>query len=421
MKKALAILLASIMLLACVPFSASAANDIEVSGQLTYDQAVTIPEGDNYIITGQVNVTQPIYINAGGSLTIVEGGSIICTGEQGRIINSGTITVESKGTLYLGGTGTSLNSATLVNEKSGLIDLKINSQCTLANDSVAYNYGTIKNIDRMTINGDLSHEVTIFGSFSVDYNYLETYNRKDITVDFSVGYYLYKQNHSDLDYTESGNYTILASEQAILVPHGQKLFIMITPEEGFGDWVDVGRMQLTAGGQSVEAQEVIDNDRGVFCITPSNALALGVYSTSYKDIVKLFDITLPRTDAYYVVTKDGDVDEVTVEYGKMLSFRLVLSPDYDKSEPYVYVNSCYILPDEYGYFDITGPIVAEGMATSGGVTEDVTISVMGVSANESQAMMGSLVGFIQEIFAVIEEIFSYFFGIFEDLGNLGNF
>lgn len=421
MKKVLAILLASIMLLACVPFSASAANDIEVSGQLTYDQSVTIPEGDNYIISGQVNVTQPIYVNAGGSLTIVEGGSIICTGEQGRIINQGTITVESKGTLYLGGTGTSTNSATLLNEESGLIDLKINSKCTLANDSTAYNYGTIKNIDRMTIDGDLSHEVTIFGSFSVDYDYLETYNRKDITVDFAVGYYLYKQNHSDLDYTESGNYTILSSETAILVPHGQKLYIMITPEDGFGDWVDVGRMQLTAGGQSVDVEEIVDNDRGVFCITPSNALSLGVYSTSYKDIVKLFDITLPRTDAYYVITKDGDVDEVTVEYGKMLSFRLVLSPDYDKSEPYVYVNDFYCTPDEYGYFDVTGPITTEGMVNNGGVQNDISITVMGVSANESQEMMGSLVGFIQEIFAVIEEIFSYFFGMFEDLGDLGNF
>lgn len=419
MKKTIAVLLASIMLLACIPFSASA-NDIEAT-QENFKEAVTIPEGDNYIISGQISVTQPIYINAGGKLTIVEGGSIICTGEQGRIINKGTITVESKGTLYLGGTGTGTNTATLVNEDTGVIDLKINSKCTLVNDSTAINYGTIQHIDRMTIDGDLSHEVTIFGSFSVDYDYLETYNRKDITVDFTVGYYVYKENHSDLDYTESGNYSIVASETAVLIPHGQKLYIMITPAEDTGAWVDVGRMQLTAGGQSVEATEVIDNDRGVFCITPANALSLDVYSTSYKDIVKLFDITLPRTDAYYVITKDGDVDEVIVEYGKMLSFRLVLSPDYDKSEPYVYVNSLYMQPDEYGYFDITGPIVAEGMATAGGVQEDVAITVMGVSANESQEMMGSLVGFIQEIFAVIEEIFSYFFGIFEDLGNLGEY
>ena len=76
-------------------------------------------------------------------------------------------------------------------------------------------------------------------------------------------------------------------------------------------------------------------------------------------------------------------------------------------------------PDEYGYYDVTGPIVDEGMATAGGVQEDIEIQVMGVSANARQEMMGSLVGFIQQIFSVIEEIFSYFFGIFEDLGNLG--
>ena len=76
-------------------------------------------------------------------------------------------------------------------------------------------------------------------------------------------------------------------------------------------------------------------------------------------------------------------------------------------------------PDEYGYYDITGRIVSEGMATDGGVQEDVEIQVMGVSSNKSQAQMSGIVGFIQQIFSIIQEIFSYFMGMFEGLGNLG--
>ena len=76
-------------------------------------------------------------------------------------------------------------------------------------------------------------------------------------------------------------------------------------------------------------------------------------------------------------------------------------------------------PDEFGYYDVTGPILSEGMATEGGVQDDISIQVMGVAANERQEMIGSLVGFIQEIFSVFKEIFSYFGDLFSGLGNLG--
>ena len=75
-------------------------------------------------------------------------------------------------------------------------------------------------------------------------------------------------------------------------------------------------------------------------------------------------------------------------------------------------------PDEFGYYEITGPILSEGMATAGGVLEDIMIQVMGVSANERQEMVNGLVGFIQEIFSIFKEIFSYFTSIFEGFGDL---
>lgn len=421
MKKIIAILLTCVMLMACVPFSASAAETVW-SGVETINVAFSVPAGETFKVTGTYTITATVRVEEGGSLVIAEGGAIILVGTGGRLINSGDVTVEKDGTLNFSGTGEGPEGATFINNTMGILTLENNSLCNLSKGSSAYNYGTIRNIDRMDVKGSLSHQVSIPGSFSVDYSYIETWNRKSFNTSYFVHYYLPAEGDSDLDYTEDSSYTLCSADTTVLVPHGQKLYIMIAPEEGDeGDWADVGRMQLTAGGQNVAAseEENIPNDRGVFCITPANALDLGVYSTSYKDVVKLFEITLPRTDAYYVISKDGDVDEITVEYGKTFSFRVVLSPDYDKSDYYCYVNTLYMEPDEFGYYDVTGPIVDEGMATAGGVQEDVTIQVMGVAANERQEMVSSLVGFIQEIFSVIKEIFSYFTSIFEGLGNLG--
>ncbi len=423
MKKVFAILLTCIMLLTCVPFSASAA-ETTWSGTDTVSVPFTVNAGETYIIKGTYTIATAMTVAEGAALIIEEGGTLMFTGDNGKLINSGTVTVKRNGTLALNGIGSGSQGATLINNAKGVFTLDNGSMCSLSKNSQAFNYGNMKNVDRMDVKGTLTHQVTIPGSFNVDYSYIETWNRKSFNTSYYVSYYIPKEGDADLDYTETSSYTPVSEGADMTVPviHGQKLYVMITPEEGEeGDWADVGRMQLIAGGQNVSAteHEKIANDRGVFCISPSNALELGVYKTGYKDLVKLFEIKLPRTDAYYVISKDGDVDEITVEYGKTFSFRVVLSPDYDKSDYYCYVNTLYMEPDEFGYYDVTGPIVDEGMANAGGVQEDVTIQVMGVSANERQEMVSSLVGFIQEIFSVIKEIFSYFTSIFEGLGNLG--
>ncbi len=421
MKKLFAILLTCVMLMTCIPFSASAAEIVWNTTE-TVSVPFSVNAGDTYIVTGTYTIATTMTIMEGASLVVEEGGSLIFTGESGRLINSGSVTVKRNGTLALNGIGAGAQGATFINNEKGVFTLDNGSMASLSKNSQGFNYGNIKNIDRMDIKGTLTHQVTIPGSFNVDYSYIETWNRLSFNTSYYVSYYIPKEGDADLDYTEESSYTLINADTTVPVIHGQKLYVMITPEEGSeGDWADVGRMQLIAGGQNVEAteHEQIANDRGVFCISPANALELGVYSTAYKDIVKLFEIKLPRTDAYYVISKDGDVDEITVEYGKTFSFRVVLSPDYDKSDYYCYVNTLYMEPDEFGYYDVTGPILDEGMATAGGVQEDVTIQVMGVAANERQEMVSSLVGFIQEIFSVIKEIFSYFTSIFEGLGNLG--
>ncbi len=414
MKKFIAILLSCIMLFACVSVSVSAADWTETA-VISVAQTVS----DTVYIKGTYTVTAALTVPENASIVIERGGSLIITSSTGRLINNGSITVKNGGVLNISGTGADLANAAFVNNATGVLTIENGAACDLSKTANAYNYGTINNIDRMDIKGNLSHQVTLPGGFTVDYPYTVTWNRQNINVEFGVGYYLYDVGDSDLDYTETSSYTAITTESNILVPHGQKLFILISPEDGDGDWVDVGRMKLTVGGQSLSAQEKVDNDRGVFCIVPSNALKVGVYSTEYKDLVKVFEITLPSTEGYYVISKDGDVDVANVEFGKTFSFRVVLSPDYDKSDYYAYVNAFYLDHDEYGYYDVTGPITDDGMSTEGGVQGDIEIQIMGIQANERLEMVNSLVGFIQQIFEVIKEIFSYFTGIFDGLGNLG--
>ena len=157
----------------------------------------------------------------------------------------------------------------------------------------------------------------------------------------------------------------------------------------------------------------------VFTVVPTNAFKIEVTSTEYDDIVKIFDITLPKTEAYYVITDKNEVERVDVEFGKTLSFRVVLEEEYDKSDYYVYVNSLYQEPADFGYYRIAGPLTSDGFATAGGVQDDLTITVMGVTSNESQEQLSGIVAMLQEIFSIIKEIFSYFTSIFDGLGSIG--
>lgn len=401
------------MLLACIPFTASAAETTWENRQIT--AATVIGSGETVRVKGVVTSTAQITVNEGAALIIDNAAALVITGDAARLENNGTVTVSNGATLTLTGEGEGELYSTLYNGANGIINIAANGSCTLGKGCYAYNYGLISSVDRMTLNGILYNMVTIPEDFPVEYRYTETWNRTNMTVDFKVEYYMYSENSGDLDYL---NDTLYKSDRRdVPVENGNKIFILITPEEGDGDWVDTGRMKLTVNGQLTSATDRIDNDRGVFCITPTSAVTATIYSTAYKDIEKIFEIELPRTEGYYTITKDGDVDVATVEYGKTLSFRLVLSEDYDKSDYDVYVNTIYMEPDEYGYYDVTGPIDAyDGlngtMASEGGVQQDLKITVFGIAPNDRVDMMTSIVSFVKEIFDVIREIFSYFLDLF---------
>ena len=416
MKKALSLFLACLMLLACVPVMASAAN-ITWDNVATDSSTYTIPAGDTVTVTGTRTITGALIVEEGANLVIAYGGTLIIAG-TGKLVNNGNTSVRRGGSLTLSATGDSEYTAALVNNETGVIDIEIDTFCALGLGSYGYNRGTINNIERMNVKGSLVHMVKIPADFADSYRYTETWNRQDITVNFDVDYFMYQAGSEDLDYLDPTKY-YKDDKTEIWVENGNQIFILITPENGVGDWVDTGRMKLVVNGQMLDSKARIDNDRGVFCITPTSAVTATVYSTQYKDIEKLFEVELPRTEGYYTITKDGDVDVATVEYGKTLSFRVVLAEDYDKSDYYVYINGLYVDPDEYGYYDVTGPITVDGMSNQGGVQEDIEIIVMGIAPNERVEMFQGIIGFIKEIFDVIKSIFEYFTDIFSGLGSIG--
>ena len=429
MKKTIAVLLACIMLLACAPLTAFA--DETITGTQSWDSARTISAGQTLVVNGTLTVTAQL--TNYGSIVINENGSLEFKGANGRLNNEGTVTVKNRGNISFAGTGTQSTDASLYNGVKGMISFGTSATGLIAANATAYNYGDITNSSKIVINGELLHNVKIPGSYSVSYKYQETWNRMPTTVNFDVFYYMYEQGDTDDAYSIVENfkkYPVGTAGKDILVPDGEKLFIMIVPRigaDGTGEWVSAERMVISAGTARYNVTTILDTESpnakrtpeygAVFTLNPANACTVTVETTKYKDLVKIFDITLPRTEAYYVITDNNEVDRVDVEFGKTLSFRLVLEPDYDKSDSYVYVNSIYMEPEDYGYYRISGPMESEGFATAGGVQDDLTITVMGITSNESQEQLGGVVALLQEIVSIIEEIFSYFLSLFEGLGS----
>lgn len=412
MKKTIAILLACIMLISCAPILSFAADTtITESGTLT--EPLVIASGDTLTIKSTWTLAAPLTINEGAAL-VVEAGGWLTVAPGGQLINNGTITVETKGGIQSAGSGTGEADASFINGESGEVNLAKNSFFRIERGTYAYNKGKIKNIDRMTVDGTLNHWIVYPQDWSATYKATEMWDRTAKTVRFTVEHVNDGDLDSDTGYTVASNYKAVPSSGG-WCEHGVKEYILITPEDGAGDWVDTGRMQLVVNGSVFDTSERIDNDRGVFTITPVDSMEISIRSYSYKEIVKLFEIELPRTEGYYVKAKDGEVDSITVEYGKTFSFTVVLSEEYDKSDFYAYANGVYLEPDQYGYFDITGPIVDYSMLPSGGVQEDISITIMGVQSNASAEQANSIINFVKEIFDIIQSIFSYFGDLFSGI------
>lgn len=430
MKKTIALFLAVIMLAACMPLSASAAN-LSWDGNQTFSGGTsTISAGNTVTVTGNIVNKGDIVVEYGATLVIGNGATLVVNG-SGRIINNGNIVVDNGGTLNLASTGKDSTNCVLSN--SGKITVKSTATCIVANGAYVYNAGTIENVEGIIKNGTINHKAVMPVLTSASYSKTETWNRKDTTVNFQVKYFYYNMDleaggDNDLAYRDETRYS---SRTEDWIEQGNTLFITIIPDEDTGCWIDTTRMKLVVNGHIVTATDTTDKGHAVFAIDPTNSITSSVYSTAYKDIVRLFTVELPNNESYYIITRNNEIEKTTVEYGKILSFRVVLNPDYDKSEGnyVVYVNGYAQVQDtnqsgmdpdanEFGYYDISTNRKGE-VITEGGMQSDIKITVMGVAPNERVDLMQNIVSFIQEIFSVIKSIFDYFADIFQGIGNIG--
>lgn len=427
MKKTISLILVTVMMcMFCLPLTAFAADNAWAGNQ-TFTDAQTVATGNTLTVTGTYTVKNKLTVDAGATLTIASGGTLVIS-ENGSLVNNGTVVINNGGTLNLTATGSSATTAALVN--TGKFTIKSTAVCVLGSESYAFNTGVMENVEKMVVDGKLNHQVQIPQIGTVSYKYTETWNRERLDVDFQVQYYTYEEGSGDLDYR---NESLYSNATSAWIEQGNTAFITIIPEDGEGDWIDTGRMKLIVNGQVLSPMDKTDNGHAVFSIQPTSAVSTAVYSTAYKDIVKIFEVELPNTEGYYVITSNNEIDVATVEFGKVLSFRVVLAPDYDKSEGsyVVYVNGepqvdrntiqdggMEAGTNDFGYYDISTDTKGQ-ITTAGGVQSDITITVMGIAPNDRIETITGIVSFIQEIFAVIKSIFEYFADIFKGLGNIG--
>ncbi len=426
MKKVISILLACLMIFGCMPVLAFAAAT-DITATTTQLTSVTLYDGDRLTLSANYTLSDgaQLTVNSGATVIVKEGAALTAQ-SGGQIINNGTIIVESGAGIVCSTRSTTEAAAAFYNGETGSVTLEKGSKFRIYDNACVYNKGKFDYASDESLLLEplavLRHWIKFPQNFEQTYSAADMWNRSETTVSFDIKYTVDSSLKTDTGYLTVDNYFPVPAS-GTWVSHKDILYILITPESGDGDWIDTGRMQIAVNKTILDAKEKIDNSRGVFVVRPNGAMDISIESVAYEKIVKLFDITLPKTEGYYVQTVAGEVDNVIVPYGKELSFTVILADDYDKSDFYAYANGVALTPDEFGYFDITGPFVDYAMASKGGVQEDISITIMGVSSNASQEQMSSIVNFIKEIFDVIKSIFGYFSdlfsGLFGSLGDLG--
>ena len=405
--KIIAVMLASFMVLGLLPVMSYA-----------YDN-LTVPAG-GYTVSG-VEYYEDVYVN--GPLTIESGAALYVNGH-----------------LY---NGDDTNTNTSVTNYGVL---------TVGTNAEVHNYGKFTNKGDLQENGHIYNYIQLPAAKQVTYTSADdTYDLKTHVVNYTYSYVRGNETISDGDkvsYTDPSVYTE-ASGAWIQVPNGVPVYILINATEGENEAVfaDTSRMVLSTGGLITYAHEKVNSRRGVFKFDLHEGVSCTVPEEfyKYKNVVRLFKITLPQNKGYYVETIDGTVGETIVEYGKNFEFHVVLNDEYVAPDLAVYWADLALQPDAKGWYEITGPITKKSdgtplsetdlatliktgfvssdnyaMAKTGGVVQSADITVMGVMEKDKLNTMMSIISMIKQIFEVIREVFSEVFGVFSggDLSGL---
>ncbi len=358
------------------------------------------------------------------SVAFADGNSVTLTTST----NSGTIEYPDDTTLIIN------NGVTYTNEGT----IKLRGGAIVVNKGGHFeNKGSLIVEDTtFTILGEFNNYLNFPGSTNKEYPAsTPTFDRKAHTVVYSYYWLLKSAMTGNDDYLDIKKYQ---SGSQVKVPYGDTLYVMIDVKEGdkAADFIDTSRIRLSASGGIIDSSAVDKTRRGIFVIEPINAAAYQPVSLNYKDVVTQFDIELPAKEGKYAVKTDKDeYGHAILNYGETLTVTVELAPEYDQSEPIIYINAFDLHPDKYGYFDINvvksdngenlivaypdpdveGRYISNGQVSYGdspelvynyGVRAQFSMTVAGIMKNDTKQKFTNVLQYIKQIFDVFKEVFA---------------
>lgn len=379
MKKVLSLALALILAFSVVPAAFAATYTEDFTGTSTLDNGDTISGQVTITPTGFVTVPQGavVTIAPGASLTV--NGNLVVNGEL--VISAGAMlvanaTVTNTGTVTNDGTISNKNN--VYNGETGILRTKVTIPATNPNDS-AHPYHV------RVASTDITTDEAYFADMDAAYE------------------------NSVLNQGFNG-----------YVKDGDALYFTLDFED---EAVDPDKFVVNVNGIRLY------RDRGTYKLIPDNmALAVSYGDYVRKNLLKQIKITLPYGEGYRVVAYGTTLEEATeenieyvyVDYGTSLSFRVDIFEGWQDSDVVVTIGgldpttqpegSSISGPDQYGYYTISN--ITDAKAAEGAYD----IYVVGVVADETQALIMRIMNTIRTIIETIMDIFNSFFGM---LGGLG--
>ena len=136
MKKAIAVLLALIMLLGCAPVMVFA-EETSVTTAGTLESDLEVKKGDKLSVSATWTIGANLIVEEGATLTIEENGFLAISG-TGRLYNNGTIIVKKNGAILSKGNGTGESGAPFYNDTKGTLTLNNNSYFCVEKNTYAF-------------------------------------------------------------------------------------------------------------------------------------------------------------------------------------------------------------------------------------------------------------------------------------------
>ena len=129
-----------------------------------------------------------------------------------------------------------------------------------------------------------------------------------------------------------------------------------------------------------------------------------------SDFYKTCKIFLDSGEGYEVVGRDDEISAdgtVTLKYGEPFAFRVDIDEAYDMSdyEVYVYNGYGFLNLDTSGNYSEFSLDPVEGYYVIKEVVDDTTVTVIGVTKNETITLISNILETIKSVFNMLKEFF----------------